>query len=373
MTSTLYPLPPTSPLMVNADSETGLMPINLPLILGDVYIRMTMSGTMLSMMDAQNPTISLKAGISANPPTDLTVGSSGVAINDGITPVANMAMQWEGNNTYLITVSIFNASPSWSIKIKNNDPANSRRFVWIAANTQAELQHPWIDVDPSLTYSALPNQSLSQTLTIANYGTQAFTINGLNPALGAAFTITPALPITVNPNSSRSLAIGFNAPAAPGTFTLSSNVVIVPIDPQATTIPGHNQQVEITAITQLPANIEAANSLKAKQNQLIRGAFSFLLTQYPSLQFLLNTSRRRSACMRDLSILYPPIIEACQQGSTTVLDRPLKGIKETYAALGIPSSFLKDFYQYIRDNHGLTDAVATAANIYLDYAINLVV
>jgi len=348
-----------------------------PTSLTTLFIRIVMSGAIPLLADNQ-PTVAIK--IADGAPKVVTTNSAPISLYDkpDFDPTRTQIADaiWyapDPNNTYSIKVFVYVASGLWTIKLKNRDAA-VRQFTWAIAGSLKDSRQPWMDVStPVLTYEAQTHDSVSQPLTVANYGTGAFEITSLDPPLRSTFAPPPVLPVTVYLNHSQTVQITFKAPGTPpapdGKTSTSTTVVTTPIDTKATTTAGHNKQVVINTTT-ISANLIAATQLTNKTSLLVGGAFRSLVQTNPVIGAL--HGQRRGASLRDLSYFLPPVIESCRQGSTHPFDQFFPGMKSTYTALGIPTSWLKGFYQYIRNHHGLTHDVAIVANTHLDYAINAV-
>lgn len=88
--------------------------------------------------------------------------------------------------------------------------------------------------------------------------------------------------------------------------------------------------------------LDAVNLLTSKASEIVTGAARDLFDEQPQL---INpggnayTNRRAAACLRDLDIILRYITYSIFAGDASVLeDRALNGLRETYLALGVPSS-----------------------------------
>lgn len=371
----IYPDAPTPEEIVAKAEKTFSIVLPPPIPPSyDVFVRFVMSGSSLDNQSGNpnHPTISLNAGTDPMTFKAIPVGSSGNEIKYNNNPVANVSLEWKDNNVYLMTVSIFGSVPSWQIKIKNNDQNNARQFVWVSSNVESQTQQPWIDVSPLvITLNPLANQSMQGTIEVSNHGTTAFTVVGLNPPLSANFQLLNA-PFTVPPNSPpQKLLLRYTASSIPATHATNTTVSVVsaPVDSKATTSAGHNKQVIITTIPgELPSQI-AAKVLSSKRQQLISDGFRASLNKDPNRRNTLRGYRATAACMRDASYVFDIVVEACRQDSPAPIDNTFPALSETLYALGAGASWYRDILQYIRNNHGLTDAPATVANFYFDRCI----
>lgn len=122
----------------------------------------------------------------------------------------------------------------------------------------------------------------------------------------------------------------------------------------------------IVAVVVDSVNPELVDALNNQRNQLVKNGYFAIFGNQPG-----TSSREIAVCLRDLNYAFEPIIECCRQGSTQPLDQIIPGLKETFSSLGFPTNWFITFYQFIKQNHGLTDAFANIVNPYLDHAINL--
>ena len=163
----------------------------------------------------------------------------------------------ESHNVFRLVVTFNDGAGdyAWRLGIWNNDAAAARQFIWVVSGTLANTSQPWLDVaPPSLSWDVLVGGSASDSVTISNNGTGAFTVNGMAPALPAEFTLG-ALPITLDPNTSAPLTVTFTAPAAPppaGVITADEIVDITPADAAAGAAAGHNNHVNLSARVSSP-------------------------------------------------------------------------------------------------------------------------
>jgi hypothetical protein len=124
----------------------------------------------------------------------------------------------------------------------------------------------------------------------------------------------------------------------------------------------------IVAVVDEASNIKAADQLTNQRGELVRNGYLAIFDNQPPPH---TNSRQIAACLRDLDYYIGLIIDSCRQDNgVQALDVFFANIKETNNALGYPNSWFITFYQFIKDNHGLTDDVANLANSYLDHAIS---
>jgi len=273
----VYPDPQTTPLTIAASASSALIAIDELLgadnssevgipatsFANTIFIRIAMSR--LSAVEVvpslQHPTVFLKANTGEETEVTATYSSfTGILDGTNMTDAAAACkFDPDGNNVYLVKVLVFITGRTWQMRIKNND-VNPRQFTWVVSSSLTNSRQPWIDVvtvpasNPvTLTYNALINQSLAQSLIINNYGTGEFSVTGVNPALAGTFVLG-ALPVVVIPNGSQSLGITFNALGTPplpdGETTATSAITTTPPDTTALTALGHNQQFQLNTATQ---------------------------------------------------------------------------------------------------------------------------
>jgi hypothetical protein len=271
MTFTIYPNPSAAPfpspaLPIGATTPTPILlndhigPDDVVPGFNSTFIRIVMLGSAsanppLVLLQAVKPAGMLAETVGPEVeilPTHIFPNKL-ISLLDGTNdPIAAADAAWVSpfaNNVYLL--KIFVSIPGTRFRIRfRNTTAEARQFTWVVASSSAESLQPWIDVTTTpLTYNALINQPLTQILTIRNYGTTPFQVTGINPPLGAAFSL-PVLPVTVNPASHQDLVITFTSPTTSGTTSTTSTVAVTPSDPNATSIAGHNQQFVINTTTQ---------------------------------------------------------------------------------------------------------------------------
>ena len=111
-------------------------------------------------------------------------------------------------------------------------------------------------------------------------------------------------------------------------------------------------------------NIEAADGLNNKRDQLIKSGYQAVFGSSPG-----HSSRQAALCLRDLAYYLDAIINSCRQDSTSYLDQFISSMKEINNSSGYSNNWFVTFYQTVKKNHGLAGEVAKVANSYLDRAI----
>jgi hypothetical protein len=233
---------------VGPDPDAG----NLP----TTFIRISMS----LPASAATPQVELRAvhpSMVEGPPQIITATSIAMpqALSDGVngTPAASAYFNPPHvNNVYLLKVIIDIAGTTLKIRITNNT-AVARDFVWVAADSAADSQQPWIHATPNaLNFTALINQTsdeTAQSIQITNRGTGPLSVTAVSPAIAAPYTIS-GLPVNVDPNpaAASNVVIGFNAPGAIGDTPLAG-FTLTSTDPGPSFGTGHNNQFNLSATT----------------------------------------------------------------------------------------------------------------------------
>jgi hypothetical protein len=249
----VYPDPQTAPLTL-APGDTASIAIgqltgaSVPAgaYTKMMFIRVAMFG------GSSPPTLFLQAGTGAA--VELTTFTT--AVFNPVDYVGDAQLINEAANGYQIRMGFDQDTvQTWHLGIKNNDPGISRDFTWVVAESVPETAQPWMAAAPAaLPYHSLVNQSIDQSVQVANKGTAPLTLTSVSPALPAGFTVSTALPLSVPPSGTASVAFTFTAPAAPpapdGKTTATAVLTASPADTTAGTAAGHNAQVSLTATTQ---------------------------------------------------------------------------------------------------------------------------
>jgi hypothetical protein len=122
-------------------------------------------------------------------------------------------------------------------------------------------------------------------------------------------------------------------------------------------------------VTAEPPNIEAVRIMLSKKKDLISSGFIATgVSTAPGGPA--NTTRKVAACFRDLELYLNIILESLKTEKISFIDTQILQVKETALTLGFSISWIVNFYQHIKANHGLTGNAATVANTYLDRAIS---
>ncbi|ABB58188.1 allophycocyanin subunit beta [Synechococcus elongatus] len=115
------------------------------------------------------------------------------------------------------------------------------------------------------------------------------------------------------------------------------------------------------------ARVQAAEIINANAASLVRDASAQLFEEVPELLRPggnAYTTRRYSACLRDLDYYLRYATYALVAGNTEVLDeRVLQGLRETYTSLGVPSgptvrgiAILRDRVRQLVEQAGISNA-----------------
>ncbi|MEC4018812.1 hypothetical protein [Streptomyces sp. H27-D2] len=261
MTFRVYPDPPTTPLKINPGATEAVSIIQQ--LTGEavppgsyprmMFFRVAMVGGLTP------PTLFLQAGNGT--PVEIITFTTGVFVQVAGQPdryVGDVVRINETDNVIQIRMGFDQAAgpdETWHLLIKNNDPAKAREFTWVVAQTIAETAQPWIDITPAqLPYHPLVNESLTESVQVANKGTGALNITGVGPALPTGFVVSTPLPLTVPPSGTSPLAVTFTAPAAPpapdGRTLATTSLTASPADTTAGTGAGHSGQLSLVATTQ---------------------------------------------------------------------------------------------------------------------------
>ena len=114
---------------------------------------------------------------------------------------------------------------------------------------------------------------------------------------------------------------------------------------------------QINALNQLVAEgnkrIDVVNRLTGNASSIVSNAARALFASQPQLIAPggnAYTSRRMAACLRDMEIVLRYVTYATFAGDGSVLDdRCLNGLRETYAALGVPGASVADGINRMKD------------------------
>jgi phycocyanin beta chain len=99
--------------------------------------------------------------------------------------------------------------------------------------------------------------------------------------------------------------------------------------------------------------MDVVNTLTSNSSTIVSNAARALFDSQPALIAPggnAYTNRRMAACLRDLEIILRYITYAAFAGDASILeDRCLNGLKETYQALGVPSSSMSAAVKNMKD------------------------
>lgn len=165
--------------------------------------------------------------------------------------------------------------------------------------------------------------------------------------------------------------------------------VISQFDARGEYISDDNLNSLIKIVEDSNKRLDAVNRITSQSSSIVTTAARKLFEDQPQL---INpggnayTSRRNSACLRDLGIILRYTTYAIFTGDSSILqDRALNGLRETYVALGVPGSSvalgiqkMKDIsVSIVEDTNGITvgDCSSLVSEIrgYFDLAAQAVV
>jgi hypothetical protein len=207
-----------------------------------MYIRVAILGS------ATAPTLKLQAG-GGDPVTAVSGTTTSIFDAPGDTGnyVADCLLSPQPNGVYLINVFLYLTTAStWKLTIVNNDVVN-RGFVFVVADSDANSQQPWIEMETAIHFDALITETGNQALRIFNYGTGPLTISTSSPTGpgAASFTFAPPGGASVNPNSSLDIPVTLVSVATPQ--ALSATLDVASNDSLAQKATGHNSEVALSA------------------------------------------------------------------------------------------------------------------------------
>nr|ARW64111.1 phycoerythrin subunit b [Chondria sp. (in: red algae)] len=118
--------------------------------------------------------------------------------------------------------------------------------------------------------------------------------------------------------------------------------VVVNSDSKAAYVSGSDLQALKTFISDGNKRLDSVNYIVSNSSCIVSDAVSGMICENPGLISPggnCYTNRRMAACLRDGEIILRYVSYAVLAGDASVLeDRCLNGLKETYIALGVPTS-----------------------------------
>jgi N-acetylneuraminic acid mutarotase len=166
------------------------------------------------------------------------------------------------DNVYLLKVVIEIPGTRLWIRITNTTETNRhderpRSFVWVVADGDDDARQPWIHATfhgaapADVRFNAVVGQTPAETaqpVEINNFGTGQLSVGDVTPVLTSPYAMS-GLPLTLGPNASATITVGFNA-ITPGDTapTVFSFVTDNNSDPGPFGR-GHNNQLILSAHT----------------------------------------------------------------------------------------------------------------------------
>lgn len=254
-----YPDPATAPVVVAPGAASALVPVVELLSppsggLSEMFLTVSCTPEVLGPAPGALavPTISLSADGAAAVPVTST---NGVDPTEIVTGQVYATVYAEGNGVYRVELYKFSvAAIAWSVELTNNEPGGGADawFTWVVADTEVEARQPWLEVEPVLDWDAtlgmvLTGQSVPLAAPIGNRGTGTLTIGASTGVVGASSFTVDAVPGPIQPGTSGTLDVTFDAPLTPG-HDPAEPLDLASDDPEATAAtPAHPTSTELSA------------------------------------------------------------------------------------------------------------------------------
>ncbi len=250
----VHPSPPFAPLELGPGATSELIRFEPRFAAGPepvMFLRVALSA------DAPAPAVSLQAD--GGPEVLLTAGTAQPV--QGGPPenpqVADATVDAEEGGVYLVRVFQARAAAEWRVRLRNNDPVQSRRFTWVVADSDAEARQPWLHAPGELAFQAKTGTAQTLELPVANCGTGDLRISDtVGRQLGPTFRLD-GVPAPVGAGASGAIRVTFNAPEAPGETTADYAIGSNDASAQPGSA-GHNSRVRLRGLSAHPPPVLAA-------------------------------------------------------------------------------------------------------------------
>jgi hypothetical protein len=208
-----------------------------------MYLQVTKLGQDCSPPPDEAPGIGLSAG--GGPMTQIMTFPDFSPIHNAQDDhVADASLSDQGDGVYRVQIFITDRSATWQLVITNFDDTQ-RRFTWVVADNKADAAQPWLNLPPTLSFTAEPGEAVTKAVDVPNLGSAKLTIAQGGLPGTSRFQVT--VPPDIAPNRCGKLTIRFSAPTAPGTteedYTAQTN------DQLAAPSTQHNNRIHLTATT----------------------------------------------------------------------------------------------------------------------------